>query len=71
MTEYSFEEAIELLERNMAAAESNLKKVDEGLSDLRDHVTTTEVNIARVYNYDVKQKRSKSAAATDAPTEQQ
>ena len=41
-------------------------KVDEDLGFLRDQTTTTEVSMARVYNWDVKRRQqSKTAAVTD------
>eukprot|EP01117_Protostelium_nocturnum_P015831 TRINITY_DN6168_c0_g1_i1.p1 TRINITY_DN6168_c0_g1~~TRINITY_DN6168_c0_g1_i1.p1 ORF type:complete len:180 (-),score=73.74 TRINITY_DN6168_c0_g1_i1:116-655(-) len=63
MVEYSFEEAIELLSNNLSGAEINLKSLDEDIGFLKEQITTTEVNIARVYNFDVKQRRLKREAA--------
>jgi len=83
MVEYPFEEAIELLTRNLENAEKNVMNIEEDISFLKDQITTTEVSIlssdfpmyglfdreyflhsrhkdfARVYNYDVKQRRKK------------
>jgi len=59
MVEYPFEEAIELLTRNLENAEKNVMNIEEDISFLKDQITTTEVNFARVYNYDVKQRRKK------------
>eukprot|EP01113_Clastostelium_recurvatum_P028993 TRINITY_DN3500_c0_g1_i1.p1 TRINITY_DN3500_c0_g1~~TRINITY_DN3500_c0_g1_i1.p1 ORF type:complete len:194 (-),score=58.80 TRINITY_DN3500_c0_g1_i1:30-611(-) len=57
MLEYPFDEALTLLQKNMDAAESQLKQINEDLEYIKDQITTTEVNIARVYNWDVKQRR--------------
>eukprot|EP01088_Endostelium_zonatum_P000159 TRINITY_DN10264_c0_g1_i1.p1 TRINITY_DN10264_c0_g1~~TRINITY_DN10264_c0_g1_i1.p1 ORF type:complete len:192 (+),score=50.87 TRINITY_DN10264_c0_g1_i1:16-591(+) len=57
MVEYSFSEAIALLERNLNAARTNLKSIEAELNYLKDQITTTEVNIARVYNFDVKRRK--------------
>ena len=38
-------------------------QVDEDLGFLRDQTTTTEVSIARVYNYDVKRRQAEKAKA--------
>jgi len=57
MVEYSFEEAITLLTNNLSAAETNLNNLIEDLDFLKDQITTTEVNIARIFNFDVKQRR--------------
>uniref|UniRef100_A0A4W5KGU3 Prefoldin subunit 3 n=1 Tax=Hucho hucho TaxID=62062 RepID=A0A4W5KGU3_9TELE len=58
MLEYDIDEAQSLLEKNLATASRNLDSLEEDLDFLRDQFTTTEVNMARVYNFDVK-KRSK------------
>jgi len=62
MVEYSFDEAIQLLTKNLESAEHNLKELVEDLDFLKDQITTTEVNIARIFNYDVKQRRLKKKA---------
>ncbi|XP_035263946.1 prefoldin subunit 3 [Anguilla anguilla] len=58
MLEYDIDEAQSLLEKNLATASRNLDSLEEDLNFLRDQFTTTEVNMARVYNWDVK-RRSK------------
>ena len=58
MLEYDLDEAEQLLQRNSDAAERNLAQVDVDLDYLRDQITTTEVNMARVYNWDVKRRQS-------------
>eukprot|EP00668_Euglena_longa_P038244 GGOE01049239.1.p2 GENE.GGOE01049239.1~~GGOE01049239.1.p2 ORF type:complete len:223 (+),score=110.25 GGOE01049239.1:54-671(+) len=62
MVEYTQAEAIELLTKNLETAQANLEKTVEDLAFLRDQLTVTEVNIARVYNWDVKQKRKTKEA---------
>eukprot|EP00316_Scyphosphaera_apsteinii_P016988 CAMPEP_0119349424 /NCGR_PEP_ID=MMETSP1333-20130426/109544_1 /TAXON_ID=418940 /ORGANISM="Scyphosphaera apsteinii, Strain RCC1455" /LENGTH=183 /DNA_ID=CAMNT_0007362021 /DNA_START=24 /DNA_END=575 /DNA_ORIENTATION=- len=62
MLEYQREEAIELLEKNLASAKKALDDLIEDQGFLRDQVTTTEVNMARVFNWDVKERRKKKAA---------
>jgi len=57
MVEYTFEEALELLTRNLTNAEKSLANHEDDINFLKDQITTTEVNIARVYNFDVKQRR--------------
>lgn len=57
MMEYTLDEAEDLLTSNLATAQASLIEVDTGLSFCREQLTTTEVNIARVYNYDVQQRR--------------
>ena len=50
MVEYDFEEAIKLLERNLSNANTRIVQSDEDIGYLKDQITTTEVNIARIYN---------------------
>ncbi|KAL7375674.1 hypothetical protein ABVT39_021931 [Epinephelus coioides] len=58
MLEYDIDEAQALLEKNLSTASRNLETLEDDLDFLRDQFTTTEVNMARVYNWDVK-RRSK------------
>lgn len=53
MVEYTFDEAILLLEKNLQNALGNLKSYEEDINYLKDQVTTCEVNISRVYNVHV------------------
>ena len=53
MVEYPIDDAFELLTENRDNATVNLKSVDEDIQFLRDQITTTEVNIARIFNWDV------------------
>jgi len=53
----TLDEAEELLNGNQKTAQSTLQKVDEDLDFLRDQITTTEVNMARLHNWAVKQKQ--------------
>ncbi|ORX60001.1 Prefoldin, subunit 3 [Piromyces finnis] len=59
MLEYTTDEAKTLLEEKLATAEKSLSNIKEDLEFLRNQITTMEVNIARVYNWDVKQRRLK------------
>jgi len=59
MLEYTTEEAKALLEEKLSTAEKSLNNIKEDLEFLRNQITTMEVNIARVYNWDVKQRRLK------------
>ncbi|KAG0206388.1 peptide chain release factor 1 [Mortierella sp. GBA30] len=69
MLEYPVEEAAELLASKLAAALKTLNNTDEDLAYLRDQITTMEVNTARVYNWDVKQRRLARAKAEAAGDE--
>ncbi|XP_031498515.1 prefoldin subunit 3 [Nymphaea colorata] len=62
MLEYSCEEADALLKKNLENAKASLEVLADDLQFLRDQVTITQVTIARVYNWDVHQRRMKQAA---------
>lgn len=62
MLEYTCDEAEMLLKKNLENANVSLQAIIEDLQFLRDQVTITEVTIARVYNWDVHQRRKKRQA---------
>jgi prefoldin subunit 5 len=55
MVEYSYDEAEELLSTNLVTATNNLENSNEDSAYLKDQITITEVNVARIHNYAVKQ----------------
>ncbi|DBA67650.1 hypothetical protein WJX79_008020 [Trebouxia sp. C0005] len=59
MLEYPLEEARDLLAQNIKNCKANLKQNQQDLELVKDSITTTEVSIARVYNHDVSQRRTK------------
>lgn len=61
MLEYSCEEASALLQKNLENAKASLEVLVADLQFLRDQVTITQVTIARVYNWDVHQRRTRQA----------
>ncbi|KAK3578082.1 hypothetical protein CHS0354_006737 [Potamilus streckersoni] len=58
MLEYNLNDADTLLSKNLDAANKSLQQVDDDLSYIRDQTTTCEVNMARVYNWDVKRRQT-------------
>ncbi|CAG0916812.1 unnamed protein product [Notodromas monacha] len=62
MLEYTLEDAEALLTQNMTVAKKNLGIIQHDLDFLKDQITTTEVNMARVYNWDVKRRQAAKAA---------
>ncbi|KAL0889964.1 hypothetical protein Bca101_013947 [Brassica carinata] len=64
MLEYSCEEATALLKNNLENAKASLEVLVADLQFLRDQVTVTQVTIARIYNYDVQQRRVKQVTPT-------
>ncbi|OXU31369.1 prefoldin subunit 3 [Nasonia vitripennis] len=61
MLEYTLDDAQELLTKNIQAAKKNLAYIEHDLDFVRDQFTTTEVNMARVYNWDVKRRQAERA----------
>nr|CAG4638168.1 EOG090X0IRH [Chydorus sphaericus] len=61
MLEYSLGDAKALLKKNHETATKNLAQVHHDLDFLRDQMTTTEVNMARLYNWDVKRRQAQNA----------
>ena len=58
MLEYTYDEAIQFLQTNYTRAATELQHVNTDLSFIRDQIVTSEVNISRIYNWDVRQKRN-------------
>eukprot|EP00011_Vannellida_sp_DIVA3-517-6-12_P009941 CAMPEP_0114620836 /NCGR_PEP_ID=MMETSP0168-20121206/8927_1 /TAXON_ID=95228 ORGANISM="Vannella sp., Strain DIVA3 517/6/12" /NCGR_SAMPLE_ID=MMETSP0168 /ASSEMBLY_ACC=CAM_ASM_000044 /LENGTH=182 /DNA_ID=CAMNT_0001832033 /DNA_START=41 /DNA_END=587 /DNA_ORIENTATION=- len=65
MVEYPIEDALAVLEGNLATAQEHLGQVTEDLQFLKAQITTVEVNIARVFNHDVKARRRAREAASE------
>merc|ERR1712070_450347 len=57
MLEYTYDEALTLLTKNYEQARDTKESLDNDLDFIKDQITTTEVNIARVYNQDVRDRR--------------
>ncbi|KAH8880373.1 Prefoldin, subunit 3 [Thozetella sp. PMI_491] len=57
MLAYPVDEAETLLDSKYKAAKQSMSNCEEDLDFLREQITTMEVAIARVYNWDVVQKR--------------
>ncbi|CAJ2509417.1 Uu.00g144430.m01.CDS01 [Anthostomella pinea] len=61
MLSYPIDEAETLLTSKLSAAKQSHANCEEDLDFLREQITTMEVAIARVYNWDVVQKRKEKA----------
>ncbi|KAH6615612.1 Prefoldin subunit-domain-containing protein [Chaetomium sp. MPI-SDFR-AT-0129] len=57
MLSYPVDEAETLLDSKLQTAKQSLSNCEEDLDFLREQITTMEVAVARVYNWDVVQKR--------------
>lgn len=64
MVEYSYPEALALLQSQREATILRLQENNEDLNFLRSNSITVEVNMARLFNHSVKLKKIKEAAAT-------
>jgi prefoldin subunit 5 len=62
MVEYSLEEALALLEKNLSSAKANLETTMEDMAWLKDQTVICEVNTSRVYNWDVVRRREEEEA---------
>jgi len=65
MLAYPIPEAVSLLESKLSTAKSSLENCEEDLDFLREQITTLEVAIARVYNWDVAQRRKEKITEGD------
>mmetsp|Transcript_47107 Transcript_47107/g.112982 ORF Transcript_47107/g.112982 Transcript_47107/m.112982 type:complete len:202 (+) Transcript_47107:132-737(+) len=70
MVEYPFDEALELLNTNLTGAEGKLKTINADLDFLREQIITSEVNIARTFNFDVKKRREAREGETGTSSEE-
>jgi Prefoldin subunit len=75
MLEYEYEEALTFLRGNHDRAERDLSTVSNDLSFVRDQIVTSEVNMSRIFNWDVRRRRNvnnnsggHNAATTTAPS---
>ena len=59
MVEYGYDDALKLLAKNLASAEERLAEHDDDIDYLKDQITTSEVNIARIYNQGLQNKQAK------------
>ncbi|KAL3795028.1 hypothetical protein HJC23_006349 [Cyclotella cryptica] len=62
MLEYTYDEALELLTSKESLAKKEFAEVTEDLTFTRNQIITSEVNISRIYNWDVRRKRSNAAS---------
>ena len=66
MLSYPLPEAYKLLSSKLETAQTSLGNIKQDLSWLRDQITVTEVNVARVYNWDVKRRRERREAEQES-----
>ncbi|WFD29545.1 hypothetical protein MSPP1_000554 [Malassezia sp. CBS 17886] len=61
MLSYEVDEASAMLSDKLRGAKESLAHANEDLGFLRDQITTMEVNMARVHNWDVKRRRMRAS----------
>ena len=66
MLAYPLLEACDLLAAKLKSAKVSLSAACEDLDWLREQITVTEVNVARVFNWDVKRRRTAVASLNAA-----
>jgi hypothetical protein len=64
MVEYTYDEALELLELQLEQSMAKINELDEDLFHLRGSSITVEVNMARLFNHSVKLKKQQEDEAT-------
>ena len=69
MVEYNYDEAIKLLGKNLLNAEAKIKETEDDIDFLKDQITTTEVNLARIYNQGVLNNKKKAEGKEDEEKE--
>lgn len=57
MLEYPLDEAVQLLQDRLEKNQKHLQLVKEDLEFLKENITTMEVNTARLFNWDVEQRK--------------
>lgn len=63
MLEYEIEEAKDLLSERLEGAKRGYESAEEDVLFLRENITTVEVNIARVHNWDVNRRKKEREEA--------
>jgi hypothetical protein len=63
MLEYEVEEGESLLTEKKQKAEESLKITNALIDGIREQITTVEVNMARIYNWDVKRRQAEKQKA--------
>ena len=62
MVEYTLDEAVELLVKNLTGAQENMENILEDIAWIRDQTNICEVNQNRIYNHNIVLKRLEKEA---------
>jgi len=60
MLEYTYEEALDFLTRKEEKAKQDFEQIKSDLAFVRDQIVTSEVQMSRIFNWDVRRKRNPS-----------
>lgn len=66
MVEFTYEEAVDMLRSQLDQAEAKITELNEDMQDLRSSSITVEVNMARLFNQNVKDKKLLAEKAASA-----
>ncbi|KAL7574921.1 hypothetical protein ACA910_010748 [Epithemia clementina (nom. ined.)] len=58
MLEFTYQEALDFLSQNQERAKKEYKETLQDVAFVRDQIVTSEVTLSRIYNWDVRRKRS-------------
>ena len=61
MLQYTYQEAIDLLSKREIDAKSEYDQINVDLAFTRNQTITAEVNMSRIYNWDVRVRRAQKA----------
>lgn len=61
MVEYTYEEGLELLSNQLTQSHEKINELNEDLEHLRSNSIIVEVNMARLFNHNVKMKKLQNA----------
>lgn len=61
MLQYTYDEAITFLSQNHENAKKEYATVQEDLAFVRDQIVTSEVSMTRIFNWDVRKRRTQKA----------
>ena len=63
MVEFTLDEAVVLLEKNRATADTSQAEVEKNMAQVRTEMVTAEVNLSRLHNAGIRLRQQASAAA--------
>jgi prefoldin subunit 5 len=65
MLEYTYDEATEFLSTSIAKATTEFGHVKADISCIRDQIVTSEVQISRIYNWDVLRRKQLASSSPE------